>query len=64
MGLLNCAHVLAGLVATTSRKLDREQQDEHILEVKTPIDTSTDHMFTTFLRAYNHNTRNAYLERS
>ncbi len=33
--VINCVHVFAGLVTTTSRKLDREQQDEHILEVKT-----------------------------
>lgn len=33
--IINCVHVFAGLVTTTSRKLDREQQDEHILEVKT-----------------------------
>lgn len=27
----------SGLITTTSRKLDREQQDEHILEVRAPL---------------------------
>lgn len=33
---MNCYHFI-GLITTTSRKLDREQQDEHILEVSVSL---------------------------
>lgn len=31
--LINYCFIFTGLITTTSRKLDREQQGEHILEV-------------------------------
>lgn len=36
--LMNYSFIFAGLITTTSRRLDREQQAEHILEVNYVLD--------------------------
>lgn len=46
LGSINL-HLFAGLITTTSRKLDREQQDEHILEVSLPLFLITSEAFTS-----------------